>query len=317
VVEAGSFVKAAQVLRSSTTPVSRLVQDLERRLGGRLLQRTTRRLSLTEAGRDYWLRAKQILADLAEADGAVSAVTRRAAGLLSHQQWRYLSRRGPRSSGYRPSARFPHRAGSRRRAPQGLIAVRCDSLTDPIGLRLSFRDATKRACVDIRPDGYISVGRPRNSSITPTGGPAPCGMAATSHRWCRRGLLAVLPARHRAQSRARRSGHGPLRLSVVQLSCHWARSTRPAAHTAFLSIYLALGADDAKRRAAYRDLFGSALDDVSLSELRMALNQDQPIGNDRFYREIESMSGQRRELRKRGRSRKSKDEGLGMKASCP
>jgi DNA-binding transcriptional LysR family regulator len=82
VVEAGSFVKAAQALRSSTTAVSRLVQDLETRLGGRLLQRTTRRLSLTEAGRDYWLRAKEILADLAEADGAVSAVTGRAAGLL-------------------------------------------------------------------------------------------------------------------------------------------------------------------------------------------------------------------------------------------
>jgi DNA-binding transcriptional LysR family regulator len=82
VVEAGSFVKAAQTLRSSTTAVSRLVQDLETRLGGRLLQRTTRRLSLTEAGRDYWLRAKQILADLAEADGAASAVTGRVAGLL-------------------------------------------------------------------------------------------------------------------------------------------------------------------------------------------------------------------------------------------
>ncbi|MCG6942498.1 MAG: LysR family transcriptional regulator [Thiohalocapsa sp.] len=82
VVEAGSFVKAARALRTSTTAVSRLVQDLETRLGGRLLQRTTRRLALTEAGRDYWLRARQILADLAEADGAVSAVTGRAAGLL-------------------------------------------------------------------------------------------------------------------------------------------------------------------------------------------------------------------------------------------
>jgi putative transposase len=82
--------------------------------------------------------------------------------------------------------------------------------------------------------------------------------------------------------------------------------------------YLALGADDAKRRAAYRDLFGSALEEVPLSELRMALNQDQPIGNDRFYREIESMTNQRRELRKRGRRlrkpeddrfRRSSDEG--------
>ena len=41
----------------------------------------------------------------------------------------------------------------------------------------------------------------------------------------------------------------------------------------------------------------------------MALNQDQPIGNDRFYREIEAMTGQRRELRKRGRPRNRKDHG--------
>jgi len=40
----------------------------------------------------------------------------------------------------------------------------------------------------------------------------------------------------------------------------------------------------------------------------MALNQDQPIGNDRFYLAIEAMTGQRRALRKRGRPRKGKDE---------
>jgi len=42
-------------------------------------------------------------------------------------------------------------------------------------------------------------------------------------------------------------------------------------------------------------------------------NQDQPIGNARFYREIEAMTGQRRELRKRGRPRKSEDDALGGK----
>ena len=49
--------------------------------------------------------------------------------------------------------------------------------------------------------------------------------------------------------------------------------------------------------------------DGHLTELRMALHQDQPIGNDRFYREIEAMTGQRRELRKRARPRKRKDDG--------
>jgi putative transposase len=69
-------------------------------------------------------------------------------------------------------------------------------------------------------------------------------------------------------------------------------------------LYLALGADADARRAAYRELFRGTLDDTPLSLLRLALNQDQPIGNDRFYREIEAMTGQRRELRKRGRPRK-------------
>jgi putative transposase len=50
-----------------------------------------------------------------------------------------------------------------------------------------------------------------------------------------------------------------------------------------------------------------ALEDQPLGDLRPALNQDQPIGDDRFYRDIEAMTGQRRQLRKRGRPRK-KDE---------
>ena len=78
-------------------------------------------------------------------------------------------------------------------------------------------------------------------------------------------------------------------------------------------LYLALGEDDDSRRAAYRDLFAGALEDAPLTELRLALNQDQPIGNARFYREIEAMTGQRRELRKRGRPRKSEDDALGGK----
>ena len=69
-------------------------------------------------------------------------------------------------------------------------------------------------------------------------------------------------------------------------------------------LYLALGADEDTRRGAYRELFRGALDEKPLSDLRLALNQDQPIGNDRFYRQIEAMTGQRRALRKRGRPRK-------------
>jgi putative transposase len=56
-------------------------------------------------------------------------------------------------------------------------------------------------------------------------------------------------------------------------------------------LYLALASDDASRCAAYRDLFRTALDDAPLTDLRMALNQDQPIGNSRFYAQIEAMTG--------------------------
>jgi hypothetical protein len=73
-------------------------------------------------------------------------------------------------------------------------------------------------------------------------------------------------------------------------------------------LYLALGAGDASRREAYRNLFRTALDDAPLADLRMASNQDQPIGNSRFYAEIEAMTGQRRELRKRGRPRRENEK---------
>jgi putative transposase len=73
-------------------------------------------------------------------------------------------------------------------------------------------------------------------------------------------------------------------------------------------LYLALASDGDTRRATYRALFQSALADAPLAELRMVLNQDQPIGNDRFYPKIEATTGQRRELRKRGRPRKKLDE---------
>lgn len=82
VVEAGSFVAAAQGLRLSKAAVSRNVIELESRLGARLLQRTTRRLSLTEAGRAYYGRCKQILAEVEEADSAVGVVTGHPIGLM-------------------------------------------------------------------------------------------------------------------------------------------------------------------------------------------------------------------------------------------
>ncbi len=73
VVELGSFVKAAARLSMSTSAVSRQVADLEAHLGVRLLNRTTRTLSLTGSGQAFLERAVQLLADLEEAEAAVAA----------------------------------------------------------------------------------------------------------------------------------------------------------------------------------------------------------------------------------------------------
>ena len=72
VVEAGSFAGAATRLGVSVSSVSRLVADLEAHLGVRLLNRTTRRISLTEAGRAFHERSIQLLADLEEAEAFAS-----------------------------------------------------------------------------------------------------------------------------------------------------------------------------------------------------------------------------------------------------
>lgn len=74
VVEAGGFSAAARRLNMSTTMVSNHVQALEDRLGVRLLNRTTRKVSLTEIGRAYYDRTAQILAELEEADDIAGAL---------------------------------------------------------------------------------------------------------------------------------------------------------------------------------------------------------------------------------------------------
>jgi DNA-binding transcriptional LysR family regulator len=80
VVEQGSFSAAAERLDIAKSAVSRRVTDLEARLGVRLLNRTTRRLNLTESGRVLHERAVRILADWEEAEQLVSAQSSRLSG---------------------------------------------------------------------------------------------------------------------------------------------------------------------------------------------------------------------------------------------
>ena len=71
VVETGSFTAAADRLGVAKSATSRRMASLESRLGVQLLQRTTRRLSLTDTGRSFYERSARILADLDEAEAAV------------------------------------------------------------------------------------------------------------------------------------------------------------------------------------------------------------------------------------------------------
>jgi DNA-binding transcriptional LysR family regulator len=82
VVETGSFARAAERLDLSVSAVSRQVAELEAYLDARLLNRTTRRLSLTESGRVFHERCVQLLADLEEAEQSAHAGTVKPRGTL-------------------------------------------------------------------------------------------------------------------------------------------------------------------------------------------------------------------------------------------
>ncbi|AFQ49938.1 LysR family transcriptional regulator [Burkholderia cepacia] len=82
VVNAGGFSAAARQLGASTPRISRAVSDLERHLAVRLLNRTTRRISLTEAGERYWRRCDQILAYLEQAEAETRDADARPSGKL-------------------------------------------------------------------------------------------------------------------------------------------------------------------------------------------------------------------------------------------
>lgn len=75
VVEAGSFVAAAERMNMSAAMASKHVMHLEQQLGARLLNRTTRRVAPTEAGREYYERVAQALTELDEAGQAVGAAS--------------------------------------------------------------------------------------------------------------------------------------------------------------------------------------------------------------------------------------------------
>ena len=75
-----------------------------------------------------------------------------------------------------------------------------------------------------------------------------------------------------------------------------AADTRIAPH----SLYLSLGQTDKVRQVAYRTLFRAHRVGTAIDDIRLALNQNQPLGASRFYARIDKMTGIRREARPRG-----------------
>ena len=65
------------------------------------------------------------------------------------------------------------------------------------------------------------------------------------------------------------------------------------------------------RRKAYRELFRAEPDAAALDDIRLALNQNQPLGDSRFYARVARAVGERREARPRGRPRAVKAGGAG------
>lgn len=141
VVEAQGFTAAAAALGTTVTATSRRVKALEQRLGTRLLNRTTRRLSLTAAGEIYYERVRGILADLRDAEAQLT--------------WLASEPRGP----LRITA--PMSYGQRRLAP--LVAA--FARTHPhLQVQLQLDDRTTDI-VDQGLDLALRIGYPQDSSL--------------------------------------------------------------------------------------------------------------------------------------------------------
>lgn len=82
VVDSGGFSAAARVMGASKSHISQQVSRLEDKLGARLLNRTTRRVSLTEVGENFYDRCTRIIEDLNEAEQSVSSLQHEAKGVL-------------------------------------------------------------------------------------------------------------------------------------------------------------------------------------------------------------------------------------------
>jgi DNA-binding transcriptional LysR family regulator len=139
--EKRSFIKAAEVFGISATMVGKRVRILEERVGAKLLNRTTRQQSLTEIGRIYYERCKQLLADAEAADSCADEMQASPRGLLK--------------------IHAPVSFGSQRLAPALAVYLRRNPLVE---VELTLNDRA----VDLVEEGYeaaIRIGPLADSSL--------------------------------------------------------------------------------------------------------------------------------------------------------
>jgi DNA-binding transcriptional LysR family regulator len=141
VVEANGFGAAARRLQTTPASVSRRVKALEQRLGVRLLQRTTRKLSLTDAGERYVSEGRRLLRELDELEQALAASVREPEGEL-----RIVA---------------PMSFGQRRLAP---LAARFAALHRKLRMSLLLEDS-ESDLFDAGADLAIRIGYPADSSL--------------------------------------------------------------------------------------------------------------------------------------------------------
>jgi DNA-binding transcriptional LysR family regulator len=83
VIDAGGFAKAAVAMDIAPAVATRLVAELEEHLGARLINRTTRRLALTDVGEGYLERVRSILSEVDDAEAVAGIATTEARGRVS------------------------------------------------------------------------------------------------------------------------------------------------------------------------------------------------------------------------------------------
>lgn len=141
VVEANGFGAAARRLETTPASVSRRVKSLEQRLGVRLLQRTTRKLSLTEAGERYFREGRRLLHELDDLEQALTASAHEPEGEL-----RIVA---------------PMSFGQRRLAP---LVARFAKLHPKLRISLILEDR-ETDLIDAAADLAIRIGYPADSSM--------------------------------------------------------------------------------------------------------------------------------------------------------